>query len=162
MCPLHFGQAKMVLVVVWLFNHFALKSAPSVNCIWIITFVGHLHVCVTKPKPSLMSFQLPVLTSNNVVWVNFSAVLFDETQHVNKTSTAGYVPVCYEIVNLFIELQNFLLIGLTFFLICKLKGFYLIVTVAKCCIFFFVTKLFSRPNSLNGSASSLLHLDKKQ
>ena len=90
-----FGQNNMVLVVVWLLDHFTLKSTPSVNGVWIITFVSHLHIWVTKPKPSLMFFQLPILTSNNVVWVNFSAVLFDETQHVVKTSMAGYVPICY-------------------------------------------------------------------
>ena len=48
---------------------------------------------------------------------------FDETQHVVKTSTTCYVPVFYEIINLFIELQNFLLM----FSICKLKGLYLII-----------------------------------
>ena len=57
--------------------------------------------------------------------MNFSAILFDETQHVVKTSMMGYVPICYEIINLFIKSQNFLLI----FLICMLKGFSLIVTV---------------------------------
>ena len=57
--------------------------------------------------------------------------LFDETHHVVKTSTTDYVPVCYEIVNLFIEPLNFLLI----FFICKLKGFCLIVTTCGgfCC-----------------------------
>ena len=79
-----------------------------------------------------MFFKLSVLTSNNVIWVNFSAIVFDETQHVFdetqhvvKTSTMGYVPICYEIINLFIEPQNFLFM----FFICKLKGFYLIVMV---------------------------------
>ena len=118
----------MIFVPVWLLCHFTIKYTPSVNCIWITTFVGHLHVWVTKSKPSLMFFQLPVLTSNSIVWVNFSAVLFDETQHIVKTSTAGYVPVCYEIVNLFIKPQNLLLMGLPFFFIRKLKGLYLIVT----------------------------------
>ena len=118
----------MIFVPVWLLCPFTLKSTPTVNCVWIITFVGHLHVWVTKSKPSLMFFQLPVLTSNSIVWVNFSAVLFDETQHIVKTSTADYVLVCYEIVNLFIKPQNLLLMGLPFFLIRKLKGLYLIVT----------------------------------
>ena len=72
-----FRQAEMVFVVVWFLDHFTLKSAPLMNSIWIITFVRHLHVWVTKFKPSLMFFQLPVLALNNVVWVNFSAVLFD-------------------------------------------------------------------------------------
>ena len=68
----------MVFVVFWLFDHFALKSVPSVNGVWIITFVNHLHAWVTKFKPSLMLSQLLVLTSNNVIWVNFSAILFDK------------------------------------------------------------------------------------
>ena len=49
---------------------------------------------------------------------------FDETQHVFKTSTAGYMTVFYEVINLFIEPQNFPLM----FFIYKLKGLYLIVT----------------------------------
>ena len=114
----------MIFVIIWLFDHFTLKPVPSVNGVWIITFVNHLHVWVTKFKPSFMFFQLLVLTSNNVAWVNFFPVLFHETQHVFKTSAAGYVPVCYEVINLFIKPQNFLLM----FFICKLKGFYLIVT----------------------------------
>ena len=65
-----------------------------------------------------MFFQLLVLGSNNLIWVEFSAVLFDKTQHLVKTFTAGYVPVCYEVINLFIKPQNFLLM----FFICKLKG----------------------------------------
>ena len=56
MCALLFGQAEIVLVVVWLLYHFTLKSTPLVNCVWIITFVDHLHVWVTKSKPSLMFF----------------------------------------------------------------------------------------------------------
>ena len=123
----------MVFVIVWFLDHFTLKSTTSMNGVWVITFVSKLHVWVTKFKQSLMFFQLPILISNNVVWVNFFAVRFYKTQHVVKTSTAGYEPVCYKIVNLFIEPQNFLLI----FLVSKFKGFYLIVTVGKCCIFFF-------------------------
>ena len=122
-CSLLFGQAEMVLLIIWFLDHFTLRSTPSVNGVWIITFVSHLHVWVTKFKPSLMFFQLSVLTSNNLVWVNLSAILFDEAQHVVKTSTTGYVPVCYDVINLFIEPQNFLLI----FLIYILKGWYLIV-----------------------------------
>ena len=72
-----------------------------------------------------MFFKLSVLTLNNVIWVSFSAILFDETQHVVKTSTMSYVPVCYKVINLSIKSQNFLFM----FFICKLKGFYLIVTV---------------------------------
>ena len=78
----------------------------------------------TKFKPSFMFFKLSLLTTNNVIWVNFPTIPFDETQDVVKTSTTGYVPVCYEVISLFIKPQNFLLM----FFICKLKGFYLIVT----------------------------------
>ena len=46
-----FGQTEMVLVVVWLLDPFRLKSAPSVNGVWIITFISHLHIWVTKFKP---------------------------------------------------------------------------------------------------------------
>ena len=98
-----FGQAEMAFVIVLFLDHFTLEPVPSVNGVWIIAFVSHLHVWVTKFKPSLMFFQLPVLTSNNVVWVPFFTVLFDEAQHVVKTSTTGYVSVCYEVINLFIE-----------------------------------------------------------
>ena len=111
-----------------------LKPVPSVNVVWIIKFVNHLHVWITKFKPSLMFFKLSLLTSNNVIWVNFSAILFDETQHVVKISMAGYLPVCYEIINLSIEPQNFLLM----LFICKLKGFYLIVTACDGLLIFFL------------------------
>ena len=40
------------------------------------------------------------------------AILFDEAQNVVKTSTTSYVSVFYEFINLFIKLQNFLLMGL--------------------------------------------------
>ena len=132
-CLLLFSQTKMALVEVWLFGDFTLKSTPSVNCIWIITFFSHLHIWVTKSKPLIMLFQLAIVTSNNVAWMNFSTVLFGEAQHVVKTSTAGYVSICYDIINLFIEPQHFLLMFLNF----KLKGFHLIVTLGKWCIFFF-------------------------
>ena len=132
-CSLLFRQSKMVVVIVWFLDHFTFEPVPSVNGVWIITFVSHLHAWVTKFKPSLMFFKLSILTSNNVIWVNFSAILFDETQYVVKTSTAGYVLVCYEVINLFIKPQNFMLL----FFIHKLKGLYLIVTVGNCCIFFF-------------------------
>ena len=81
-----FRQAKMIFVIIWFFDHFTLKPVPSVNGAWIITFVNHLHVWVMKFNPLLMFFKLPVLTPNNVIWVNFSAILFDET-HIVKTST---------------------------------------------------------------------------
>ena len=104
-----FCQAKMIFVIIWLFDHFTLKPVPSVNGVWTITFVNHLHLWLTKFKPSFMFFKLSVLTSNNVIWVNFFAILFDETQHVVKTSTTGYVSVCYEVINPFIKPQDFLL-----------------------------------------------------
>ena len=44
-------------------------------------------------------------------------------QHVVRTSMTSYVPICYEVINLFIESQNFLLM----LLISKLKDFYLII-----------------------------------
>ena len=128
-------------VVIWLFDHFTLESIPSVNGVWIITFVSHLHAWVMKFKPSLMFFKLLVLTPNNiinVIWMNFSAFLFDETHHVVKTFMAGYVPVCYEIINLLIEPQNFPL-----FFICKLKIFYLIVTTCDGLLIF--SLYFSMP-----------------
>ena len=107
-CSLLYRQAEIIFVVVWFLDHFTLKSTPPMNGIWIITFVNHLHVWVTKFKPSPRFFQLPILTSNNVILVScLFAVLFDETQHVVKISTAGYVPVGYEAINLFIEPQNF-------------------------------------------------------
>ena len=128
----------MIFIVVWFLYHFTLKSTLTVNCIWIIIFIGHLHVWVTNSKPSLTFSQLHVLTSENVIWVNFAAVLFDKTQHVVKTSTTGYVPVCDEIINLFIKPQNFLLKGLAFFFFRKLKGLYLIVTVCCGLLMFFL------------------------
>ena len=123
----------MVFVIVWPFDCFTLKPAPWVNSVWIITFFNHLHVWVTKFKPSFIFFKLSILTSNNVIWLGFSAILFDETQHVVKASTTGYVLVFYKVINLlflffnrlsmiFIESQNLLLMDLAFFFICKLKG----------------------------------------
>ena len=68
------------------------------------------------------------------MWVSLFAVLLDETQHVVKTSTAGYMSVCYEVINLFIEPQKFLLMGI----ICKLKGLYWIITVCDGLLMFFL------------------------
>ena len=113
------------------------------NSIWLITFVNHLHVWVTKFKSSLIFFKLSILTSNNIIWVGLFAVLFDEARHVVETSTTGYVPVCYGVINLFIKPRNVLLMLLIF----KLKGLYLIVTVGNCCIFFFHD---SRQNCFRG------------
>ena len=85
----------MVFVVIWFFDHFSLEPVPPMNSIWIIAFVSHLHVWVTKFKPLLMFFKLLVLTPNNAILVNFSTILVDEKQHVVKTSKVGYMPVCY-------------------------------------------------------------------
>ena len=74
------------------------------NGIWIIAPVSLLHVWVTKFKESLTFFKMPILASNNVIWMPFFAILFDETQHVVKISTTGYVPVFNEAINLFIKL----------------------------------------------------------
>ena len=130
---LFFRQAEIIFVIVWFLDHFTLEHVPSVNGTWIITFVNHLHAWITKFKPSLMFFQMPVLTSNNVIWVGLFAILFNETQHVVKTSTTGYGPVFYEVINLSIKPQNFLLM----FFICKLKGPQIISKQCYCCIFFF-------------------------
>ena len=111
----------MVFVIVWFLDHFTLEYVPLVNSIWIITPAGLLHAWVTK----FIFFKLSILTSNNVTWVNFFAVLKNLccSQHVVKIPTTGYVSVFYEVINLFINLQNFLLMGL----ICSLKGLYLII-----------------------------------
>ena len=137
-----FCLPEMDFVVTWFFDHFSLEPVPPMNSIWIIAFVSHLHVWVTKFKPSLMFLQAPVLTSKDVIWVNFSAIFFDEAQHVIKTVAAGYVPFCYEIINAFIKPQNFLLMGF----ICKLKGLNLIDTACDSLLVFFlyfVCKLLS-------------------
>ena len=106
-----FGQAETIFVIVCFFDHFMLKTISSVNGICMVAFVNHLHVWLTKFKPSFIIFKLSVLKSNNVIWMNFSAILFDETQHVVKTSTTSCAPVYYETINLFIESQNFLLMA---------------------------------------------------
>ena len=73
---LFFRQAEMVSVIVWFLDHFTLEYVPSVNGVWIIAFVSHLHVCVTRFEPSLMFFKMSILTSNNVVWMPFSDIFF--------------------------------------------------------------------------------------
>ena len=142
--PLLFRQAKMVFVIVWLFDHFMLKPVLSMNIIGIVAFVNHLHVWVTKFKPSFVFSKLSVLTSNNVIWVFFSAILFDETQHVVKTSTACYVSVCYEAISLFIKPQNFM----SKFFICKLKGLYLIIFFFDDLLMFFLYFVFGLLSNL--------------
>ena len=87
-----FRQAEMVFVLVWFLYHFTFKPVPSVNDVWIIKFVSHHHAWVTKCKPLLMFFQLPILTSNNVVWISFCPVLFDEVQHLNIVKAKPFGP----------------------------------------------------------------------
>ena len=114
----------MVFVIIWFLDHFTLEYVLSMNSIWIITPASLLHVWVTKFKTFFIFFKLSILTLNNVIWVDLFAILFNEAQHV-KISMTRYMPAFYEVINLFIKLQNVLLM----FFICKLKGFYLIVMV---------------------------------
>ena len=139
-----FRQAKMIFVIIWFFDHFTLKPVPSMNGVWIITFFNRLYARVTKLKPSPMSFKLSALTSSNVIWVNFFAILFVKTQHVVKTSTTGYVPVYYEIINLFIDPQNFVLM----FYVCKLKGLYFIIFFFDGLLMFFLHFICELPSNL--------------
>ena len=117
----------MDFVIVWFLSHFTLEYVPSMNTFWIITASSLLHVWATKFKTSLIFFKLSLLASNNVVWVGLFTILFDEAQHVVKMSTTGYVPVFYEVINLFIKPQNYLFMCL-----------YLIVTVRDSLLIFFL------------------------
>ena len=65
--PLLFRQAKIIFVIIWLTDHFTLKPVPSVNGVWIITFINHLHVCVMKFKPSRLFFQLLILMKHSTL-----------------------------------------------------------------------------------------------
>ena len=100
---LPFRRAEMAFVIVWFLDRFTLEYVPSVNSIWIITPAGLLHAWVTKFKTFFIFFKLSILTSNNAIWISFFVVLFDKIQHVVKISTTGYVPVFYEVSNLFIK-----------------------------------------------------------
>ena len=102
----------MTFVIIWFLDHFTLEYVPSVNGVWIITPAGLLHVWVTKFKTSIIFFKLYILASNNAIWVGLFAIIFNEAQHVVKISTMGHVPVFYEVISLFIKLQNILLMGL--------------------------------------------------
>ena len=136
----------MVFVIVWFLDHFTLESVPSMNSIWIITFFSNLHVWVTKFKPSLIFFKLSILTSNNIIWMGLFAILFDEAQRVVKTSRTRHLPVCYKVINLLIEPQNFLFMGL-----------YLIVTFRDGLLMFllyFVCKLL--PNMRKQQIATML------
>ena len=79
----------MAFAIVWFLDHFTLEYVPSMNSIWIITPAGLFHVWVTKFRTFFIFSKLPILASNNLIWVNFSAILFDEAQHVVKISTKG-------------------------------------------------------------------------
>ena len=104
------------------------------NRIWIITPSSFLHVWVMNFKTSFLFFKQSILALNNVIWVGLFAILSDEAQHVVKIYTTGYVPVFYEVINLFIKLQTFLLM----FLICKFKGLYLIIFFFDDLLMFFL------------------------
>ena len=82
----------MVFVVFWFLDHFTLEPVPLVNGVWIIEFVSHHHDWVTKSKSLLMFFQLLVLTSNNVIWMPFFTVLFDEAQRLNIPKAKPFRP----------------------------------------------------------------------
>ena len=118
-----FRHAEIVFVIIWFFDHFTLEYVSSMNSIWIITPASLFHVWVTKFKTFFIFFKLSILTSNNVIWVGLFSIFFNEAQHVIKISMTGYVPVFYEVINLFIKPQTFLLM----FFICKLKDLYLII-----------------------------------
>ena len=69
----------------------------SVKLKWFLYWFGFLITSRLNLHNQWMAFgsshsyfQLPVLAPNNVIWVTFYAVLFDETQHVVKRSTMGY------------------------------------------------------------------------
>ena len=118
-----FRHAEMVFVIVWFFGHFTLEYVPSMNSIWIITPAGLFHVWVTNFNTFFIFFKLSILTWNNVIWVSLFAIFFNEAQHVIETSTMGYVPVFYEVINLFIKPQNVLLM----LFLCILERLYLII-----------------------------------
>ena len=112
---LFFRQAEMIFVITWFLDHFTLEYVPSMNSIWIITPADLLHAWVTKFKAFFIFSKLSISTSNNIIWGSLFAILFNEAQHVVKISTTGYVLVFYEVINLFVKLQHFLLM----FFICK-------------------------------------------
>ena len=128
-----FRQAKMVFVIVWFLDHFILEHVLLMNSIWIITPAGLLHAWATKFKTFFIIFKLSILTSNNIIWVDLFAILFNEAQHV-KISATGYVSVFYEVINLLTKPKIFLLM----FFICKLKGFYLIFMTCDGLLMFFL------------------------
>ena len=142
----------MVFVIIWFFDHFTLEYVPSVNSIWVITPADLFHAWITKLKLFFLFFKLSILSPNKVICVGLLTILFNETQHVVKTPTAGYLSVSYEVINLFIKPQNFLLMGL-----------YLIVFLFDSLLMFFLC--FSIPFLLSHftkvTASGLLGLTTK-
>ena len=83
-----FRQSKMIFVIVWFLDHFTLKLVPSmngiwiiafVNGIWIIAFVSHLHVWVTKSKPSLCFSSF--LYWHWITWYEWTSPLFFLMKH---------------------------------------------------------------------------------
>ena len=105
-------QAKMVFVIIWFFDHFTLEYVPSVKSIWVITPADLFHAWITKLKLFFLFFKLSIFSPNKVICAGLLTILFNETQYVVKTRTAGYFSVSYEVINLFIKPQNFLLMGL--------------------------------------------------
>ena len=71
----------MVFVIVWFVDHFTLEYVPSVNSIWIITPTSLFHASVTKFKSFFIFFKLPILTSNDVIWVDLFAILYTLSKH---------------------------------------------------------------------------------
>ena len=144
----------MVFVIVWFFDRFTLEYVPSMNSIWIITPAGLFHVWITKFKTFFIFFKLSILISNNVIWMDLLAILFNEAQHIVKISTTGYVPVFWEVINLFIKPQNFLLMDVVFDCI-FLQWLRLIFEPP-------MIKLFSKPTPWISSASGFLQGKRKQ
>ena len=85
-----------------------------------------------------MFFKLPILTSNNVVRMPFSAIFFDETQHVVRTSATGYVPVFFFMMSS-ISLLRFKILCWCFSFVCSRPCIWLSFSSMTCwcssCIF---------------------------
>ena len=137
----------MVFVIIWFFDHFTLEYVPSVNSIWTIAPADLFHAGVRKFKLFFIFFKLSILTPNKVIFVGLLTIPFTETQHVVKTPTTGYVPVSYEVTNLFIKPQNFLLMGL-YLIICFFDS---LLVVFLCFSISFLLSHFTK-----GTASGLL------
>ena len=99
-------RLKCFFVIAWFLDLFTLEYVPSMNSVWIITPADLFHAWKTKFKTFIL-LKLSILISKNVIWEGLLAILFDEAQHVVKISTTGYIPVFYEVINLFIKPQMF-------------------------------------------------------